>query len=153
MSKVMLKVYEDERINAILKQCLLKAVNDEEYYMRYDFQGGMEDFSILMDDIDKVLEYVKNDCKGELRINRNIWYICQDALFDILDLYDLDLEEEYKVSESSLVIPKGQQLKANDLNGKYISLYELFMFIVGRYTNDEILELSKDLKEYVDEDV
>ena len=44
-------------------------------------------------------------------------------------------------------------IRANDLNGKHISLYELFMFIVGRYTNDEILKLSKDLKEYVDEDV
>lgn len=153
MNKTILKVYEDERINDILKQCLMNAINDEEYYMRYDTKYGMEDFSILMDDIDKVLEYVKNGYKGELRLNRNIWYVCQDALFDILDLYDLDLEEEYKVSESSLVIPKRQQLRANDLNGKYISLYELYMFIVGRYHKGEILKLARDLKEYVEEDV
>ena len=102
---IMLKTYTDERINKELKKCIVKAVKDNEFELRYDKNYGMEDFAILLDNIDKMLKYVNNGYKGELRLNSNIWYVCLDTLENILALYDLKLVGEQKVTEEELVIP------------------------------------------------
>ena len=103
--EIMLKTYTDERINKELKKCLVRAVADDEFDMRYDLQYGMTDFKILLDNIDKMLFYVNNGYRGELRLNSNIWYVCLDTLENILALYDLKLVGDKKVTEEELVIP------------------------------------------------
>jgi hypothetical protein len=102
---IMLKTYEDERINKELKKCLIRAVKDDEFDLRYDENYGMEDFNILLNNIDKMLKYVNCGYKGELRLNSNIWYVCLDTLDNILALYDLKFIRERKVSENELVVP------------------------------------------------
>lgn len=97
----MLKHYQDERINKILATMFIDAVKDEEYQDRFEIGA---DFSILMECIDKTLEYVKNDYQGELRLNTNIWWVCQVALWGILALYDLQPIGEERVSENELIV-------------------------------------------------
>ena len=110
MNNIILKTYEDERINKELKKCLVRAVADDEFDMRYDLQCGMTDFKILLDNIDKIVDYANNGYKGELRLNSNIWEVCLETLSSILDLYGLEWEnkETRKVTEAELVIPKSK---------------------------------------------
>lgn len=106
MNNIILKTYEDERINKELKKCLVRAVAD----IRYDLQCGMTDFKILLDNIDKVVDYANNGYKGELRLNSNIWEVCLETLSSIIDLYGLEWEnkETRKLTEAELVIPKSK---------------------------------------------
>ena len=89
----MIKQYEDERINELIKKSFELAVKDSEWNLRY-----LQEWNILFEDIDKMLEYVNNGYKGELRVNSNIWYILQDTLCAILRLYGLELIGEERVS-------------------------------------------------------
>ena len=96
----MFKEYKDERINELIKKSFELAVRDDEWKLRY-----LQEWNILFEDIDKMLEYVENGYKGELRVNSNMWYILQETLNRILALYDLRLIGEEKVSENELVVP------------------------------------------------
>ena len=96
----MIKEYKDERINELIKKSFERAVKDDEWQIRY-----LQEWNILFEDIDKMLKYVENGYKGELRVNSNMWYILQDTLVEVLALYDLELVGERKVSENELVIP------------------------------------------------
>lgn len=96
----MIKEYKDERINELIKKSFERAVKDDEWQIRY-----LQEWNILFEDIDKMLKYVENGYKGELRVNSNMWYILQDTLVEILALYDLELVGEEKVSENELVVP------------------------------------------------
>ena len=96
----MFKEYKDERINELIKKSFELAVRDNEWKLRY-----LQEWNILFEDIDKMLEYVENGYKGELRVNSNMWYILQETLVRILALYDLQLIGEEKVSENELVVP------------------------------------------------
>ena len=96
----MFKEYKDERINELIKKSFELAVRDDEWKLRY-----LQEWNILFEDIDKMLEYVENGYKGELRVNSNMWYILQETLTRILALYDLRLIGEEKVSENELVVP------------------------------------------------
>lgn len=97
----MLKHYKDERINKALADMFQVAVKDEEYQDRFECGG---DFEILTECIDKTLEYVKDDYQGELRLNTNIWWVCQETLVRILSLFGLRLIGEERVSEAELVV-------------------------------------------------
>ena len=96
----MFKEYKDERINELIKKSFELAVRDDEWKLRY-----LQEWNILFEDIDKMLEYVENGYKGELRVNSNMWYILKETLVKILALYDLQLIGEEKVSENELVVP------------------------------------------------
>ena len=96
----MFKEYKDERINELIKKSFELAVRDDEWELRY-----LQEWNILFEDIDKMLEYVENDYKGELRVNSNMWYILQETLVKILALYDLQLIGKEKVNENELVVP------------------------------------------------
>ena len=96
----MFKEYKDERINELIKKSFELAVRDDEWKLRH-----LQEWNILFEDIDKMLEYVENGYKGELRVNSNMWYILQETLTRILALYDLRLIGEEKVSENELVVP------------------------------------------------
>ena len=96
----MFKEYKDERINELIKKSFELAVRDNEWKLRY-----LQEWNILFEDIDKMLEYVENGYKGELRVNSNMWYILKETLVKILALYDLQLIGEEKVSENELVVP------------------------------------------------
>lgn len=104
---IILKVYADERINKELKECVKYAVADDEFDYRYDEKYGMEDFNILLNNIDKILNYVNNGYKGELRLNTNIWEVCWQSLYRIMKLYDLEFAEKERriADENELVIP------------------------------------------------
>lgn len=104
---IILKTYDDERINKELKKCLINAVADDEFDLRYDEKYGLCDFNILLDNIDKIISYVKNGYKGELRINSNIWEVCLETLGNILDLYDLEWANKgfREITEEELVVP------------------------------------------------
>lgn len=82
----MFKNYKDERINELIKSSFELAVKDSEWNVRY-----LQEWNILFEDIDKVLEYVKNGYRGQLKLDINMWYILQDTLVQILNLYDLEL--------------------------------------------------------------
>ena len=96
----MIKEYKDERINKLIKKSFELAVEDDEWNLRY-----LQEWNILFEDIDKMLEYVNNGYKGELRVNSNMWYILNDTLCAILKLYGLELIGEERVSENELVVP------------------------------------------------
>lgn len=96
----MFKEYKDERINELIKKSFEIAVRDDEWELRY-----LQEWNILFEDIDKMLEYVENGYKGELRVNSNIWWVLQETLVKVLELYDLQLIGEEKVSEDELVVP------------------------------------------------
>lgn len=96
----MFKEYKDERINELIKKSFELAVRDDEWKLRY-----LQEWNILFEDIDKMLEYVENGYKGELRVNSNMWYILRETLVRILALYDLQLIGEKKASENELVVP------------------------------------------------
>ena len=91
---------KDERINELIKKSFELAVRDDEWKLRY-----LQEWNILFEDIDKMLEYVENGYKGELRVNSNMWWVLQETLFKVLELYDLELIGEEKVSENELVVP------------------------------------------------
>lgn len=96
----MFKEYKDERINELIKKSFELAVRDDEWELRY-----LQEWNILFEDIDKMLEYVENDYKGELRVNSNMWYILRATLVRILALYDLQLIGKEKANENELVVP------------------------------------------------
>ncbi len=96
----MFKEYKDERINELIKKSFEIAVRDDEWKLRY-----LQEWNILFEDIDKMLEYVENGYKGELRVNSNIWWVLQETLVKVLELYDLQLIGEEKISENELVVP------------------------------------------------
>lgn len=96
----MIKQYEDERINELIKKSFEVAVKDDEWNIRY-----LQEWNILFEDIDKTLEYVENGYKGELRLNSNIWWVLQETLVKVLKLYGLELIGEERVSENELVVP------------------------------------------------
>ena len=96
----MFKEYKDERINELIKKSFEIAVRDDEWKLRY-----LQEWNILFEDIDKMLEYVENGYKGELRVNSNIWWVLQETLVKVLELYNLQLIGEEKVSEDELVVP------------------------------------------------
>lgn len=96
----MFKEYKDNRINELIKKSFEVAVKDDEWNIRY-----LQEWNILFEDIDKTLEYVENDYKGELRLNSNIWWVLQETLVKVLKLYGLELIEEERVSENELVVP------------------------------------------------
>lgn len=96
----MFKEYKDERINELIKKSFELAVRDDEWKLRY-----LQEWNILFEDIDKMLEYVENGYKGELRVNSNMWWVLQETLFKVLELYGLELIGEEKVSENELVVP------------------------------------------------
>ena len=96
----MIKQYEDERINELIKKSFEVAVKDDEWNIRY-----LQEWNILFEDIDKTLEYVVNGYKGELRLNSNIWWVLQETLVKVLKLYGLELIGEERVSENELVVP------------------------------------------------
>lgn len=121
MENIMLKKYEDERINIILKGMMKCATHDEEYAERFEIGS---DFITLIDDIDKVIQYNKGII-SVLRLNTNIWHVCQGALFDILEMYNLEPIGE--TSESMFVLPKNGIIDTGDsLIGKVADIVDLF---------------------------
>lgn len=104
---IILKTYADERINKELKECIMYAVKDDEFDLRYDEKYGMEDFNILLNNIDKIVAYANNGYKGELRLNTNIWEVCWQSLCRIMKLYNLEFaDKENRIAdENELIVP------------------------------------------------
>lgn len=93
----------------------------EEYAERFKIGS---DFITLIDDIDKVIQYNKGII-SVLRLNTNIWHVCQGALFDILEMYNLEPIGE--TSESMFVLPKNGIIDTGDsLIGKVADIVDLF---------------------------
>ena len=97
----MFKEYKDERINNLIKKSFECAVRDDEWNDRH-----LEEWNILFDDIDKILKFVDNGYKGELKVDENMWYILQDTLCGVMKLYGLKFASDVKVvGEYSVVVP------------------------------------------------
>ena len=111
----MIKEYKDERINELIKKSFERAIKDSEWSIR-----NLSEWNLLYDCIDKVLEFVENGRKGEIYINRNMWYILQDTFFDILDLYDLDIKASQEVSERELLINKRKKVEISQETREYL---------------------------------
>lgn len=97
----MVKHYTDERINECIEKMFECGIKDEEFKER--FITG-EDFIILTNNIEKIINYVNSDYEGELYLNSNIYYICYDCLAKVLELYGLKLIGEQKVTENEKVV-------------------------------------------------
>lgn len=97
----MIKEYEDERINKLIKKSFERATKDSEWSIRC-----LSEWNLLYDCIDKILEFVESGRTKEIYVNRNMWHILQDTFFDILDLYDLDIKASKKITERELLISK-----------------------------------------------
>ena len=126
----MFKEYKDERINELIKKSFEIAVRDDEWELRY-----LQEWNILFEDIDKMLEYVENGCKGELRVNSNIWWVLQETLFKVLELYDLQLIGEEKVSENELVVPISRSCYDFKEYDKIIKKHKFDMLFLEIYYN------------------
>jgi len=100
-SSAMIKHYKNEEINKRLEKMIELGVGDNEFKERFEIG---EDFIILTDNIDKVLEYVNNDYQGELYLNSNIYYVCLDCLVSILRMFGLQLIGEQTVTEHEKVV-------------------------------------------------
>lgn len=96
-----MKIYSDERINELIKKSFEIAVKDEEWEVRF-----LNEWNILFENIDKILAYVENGKQGKLFVNSNIWWVLQETLMKILDLYDLKLIGADKVTEEEEVVSK-----------------------------------------------
>lgn len=94
-----MKIYEDERINELIKKSFEMATKDEEWNIRF-----LNEWNILFEDIDKMLEYIKNGKQGRLFVNSNIWWILQETLMQVLKLYNLKLIGADKVTEEEEVV-------------------------------------------------
>ena len=125
----MFKAYKDERINELIKKSFELAVRDNEWELRY-----LQEWNILFEDIDKMLEYVENGYKGELRVNSNMWYILQETLVKILALYDLQLIGREKVNENELVMPIS---KIGDIKEKIFNKMKEYGWNLGNNTNKD----------------
>ena len=125
----MFKEYKDERINELIKKSFELAVRDNEWELRY-----LQEWNILFEDIDKMLEYVENGYKGELRVNSNMWYILKETLVKILALYDLQLIGEEKVSENELVVPIS---KFGNIKEKIFNKMKEYGWNLGNNTNKD----------------
>ncbi len=84
----MIKIYKDERINEIIKHSFDVAFQDEEWTKGL---RSIEEWNILYDDIDEMLNYINNGKQGKLFLNSNMWWVLQNALVDILGVYNLEL--------------------------------------------------------------
>lgn len=158
----MFKEYKDERINELIKKSFELAVRDDEWKLRY-----LQEWNILFEDIDKMLEYVENGYKGELRVNSNMWWVLQETLFKVLELYDLELIGEEKVSENELVVPisrvgnikekvfnkmiqYGWNLADNELedfNNVYNTHYDFIQSLYNYFVETDEPNISRDLND------
>lgn len=158
----MFKEYKDERINELIKKSFELAVRDDEWKLRY-----LQEWNILFKDIDKMLEYVENGYKGELRVNSNMWWVLQETLFKVLELYDLELIGEEKVSENELVVPisrvgnikekvfnkmiqYGWNLADNELedfNNVYNTHYDFIQSLYNYFVETDEPNISRDLND------
>ena len=158
----MFKEYKDERINELIKKSFELAVRDDEWKLRY-----LQEWNILFEDIDKMLEYVENGYKGELRVNSNMWWVLQETLFKVLELYDLELIGEEKVSENELVVPisrvgnikekvfnkmiqYGWNLAENELedfNNVYNTHYDFIQSLYNYFVETDESNISRDLND------
>ena len=82
-----MKKYEDERINFLLEQ-LQEDIKLDNESSRIDVNSVLNQ---LYANIDKVVDYTKNGCKGDLFLKSNIWENCYYTLSQILGLYNLKL--------------------------------------------------------------
>lgn len=102
-----MKQYDDQRINTILNNLEFDMKKDEEYSCRdIDY-----DIKELCNNVDKVVEYVKNGKQGKLYLNSNIWNICLDSLVEILSIYNLKLVGSERVTESEEVVSINEYIK------------------------------------------
>ena len=102
-----MKQYDDERINNILSKLEKNIPFDDEY----EYRDVNCDLSELYKNIDKIVEYVKNDFKGKLYVNSNIWNICYESMLDILKIYDLKLVPFEAVTEENEVVKVNDYIK------------------------------------------
>lgn len=130
----MIKEYEDERINELIKKSFERATKDSEWSIR-----NLSEWNLLYNCIDKILEFVESGKTKEIYINRNMWYILQDTFFDILDLYDLDIKASEKVSEGELLISKRKKVEISQETRKYIkNVCNFLNNTKGYITRDEL---------------
>ena len=142
----MFKEYKDERINELIKKSFERAVKDDEWQIRY-----LQEWNILFEGIDKMLNYVNNGCVGELRVNSNMWWVLQETLAEVLNLYGLELIGETRVSENELVIPKKDNQRTSKIRFKNLSeqyrdaLYMLARDIISEVKSGEIKRIIKKI--------
>lgn len=134
----MVKKYENEKINEIIEYSFEVAFKDEEWEKGL---RNIEEWDILYDDIDRILDYVNNGKQGKLMVNSNMWWVLQNALVDILGLYELDLIGERNSDDMEEVIVK--DAKYIKCLVKYIDENSSIEVIIK--TNDEVIE-SEDEK-------
>lgn len=156
-----MKEYQDERINEELKKSVERAIKDSEWETR-----SLSEWNILIEDIDKILEFVESDYTKEIYVNRNMWYILQDTFFNICDLYGVDILASDKVSEKELLIKKEESwldiyIKnvCNFLNNTkgYITYNEIKFLLECILNNEFEYSISdkeiQELSDYVENDM
>lgn len=95
-----MKKYEDERINQILNNLELEMQVEKDYSHR-DYVSDMKE---LCYNIDKVVDYIKNNKQGKLYLNSNIWENCYFALSDVLKLYDLKFINSDQITDQEEIV-------------------------------------------------
>ena len=150
-----LKQYDDQRINTILNNLEFDIKKDEEY----SYRDINYDIKELCNNVDKVVEYVKNGKQWKLYLNSNIWNICLDSLVEILSIYNLKLVGSERVTEAEEVVSINEYIKreckklnldskiANGENKKY--LYEDVLSKMIKYNNIKP-EQAKDFYNHVE---
>ncbi|MDO5002750.1 MAG: hypothetical protein Q4E39_00780 [bacterium] len=109
-----MKKYEDERINYLLEQLQEDIKLDEESCYR-DIDCDLNE---LYKNIDKVVDYTKNGCKGDLYLNSNIWETCYYTLSQVLKLHNLKFVGSDKTTETEKVIHVPQKNRQFSMGGR-----------------------------------
>ena len=158
----MIKEYDDERINELIKKSFEMAIKDDEWNIR-----SLDEWKLLYECIDKVLEFVESGKTKEIYVNRNMWYILQDTFFDICDLYGVDIEMSDRVSEHEKLIDKNT-IVSKELKRYLSNICNYLNNIKGYITEGEVRflleciddrqyhitnEMVKELSDYVECDM
>ncbi len=95
-----MKKYEDERINFLLEQ-LQEDIKLDNESSSIDVNSVLNQLYV---NIDKVVDYTKNGCKGDLYLKSNIWENCYYTLSQILGLYNLKLIEKLEPIQKVFIL-------------------------------------------------
>lgn len=139
-NRTIIKYYENEKINKELINMLERGFTKdrEEFVERLEIG---EDFIILNENIDKILDYVKGGYKGELYLNSNIYWLCWDCMATVLRMFGLKLIGEETVTEHEKVVFIRED-----------KIYKYFTEIISYLSNEEAEKLASSLLEYVNND-
>ena len=124
--------------------------HDEEY----SYRDIDEEWKEVYKNVDKIVDYVNNDNKGNLYLNSNMWQPCYEALCSILNVYSLKFIGSDKITEHEKVISADEYI-SNQLKKMNITpntpddLMQGYFLSIRGLSADSIMTSPKEKREYL----